>query len=160
MAEATNIPGGYFNLLVSNGATPPVFTYLCGVTTNELTVVTNGNDQFIPDCDDPDKVLIRRRVNISEQADITASGTYNPDNFPRIEALRGVSAPYRFQAAVTPAMVTAGYTPSYLEGNFVLNGYTIGGTRGDGTFGTLTGMSFASDGEFDWVFGDVPDTTP
>lgn len=156
MAEPTTIPGGFFNVLVSDQADPPTYSYLCGVTTSELTVVTNGNDQFIPDCDDPEKVLIRRRVQISEQADMTASGTYNPDNFPQIEALRGVSAPYRFQAAVTPAMVTAGYTSSYLEGNFVLNGYTIAGDRTAGNFGNLTGMTFASDGEFDWTFGTVP----
>jgi hypothetical protein len=156
MAEATTIPGGYFNVLVSDGNIPPVFSYVCGITTNELTVAVNGTDQFIPDCDDPEKLLVRKRVTTSEQADMTASGTYNPDNFPTIEGLRGQSLPYRFQAAVTPAMVTAGYSASYLEGNFILNGYTIGGNRGDGSLGTLTGMTFSSDGEFDWVFGATP----
>lgn len=156
MAETVTIPGGYFTVLVSDGETPAMFSGLCGIITNELTVVTNGNDQFIPDCDDPDKVLIRRRVQISEQADMTASGTYDPNVFPRIEALRGVPSTYRFMAAVTPAMVTAGYTSTYLEGVFVLNGYTIAGTRGDGSFANLTGMAFASDGEFEWTFGTTP----
>lgn len=156
MAEPTTIPAGYLNILLGDSGTPETFQFICGITSNGITVTTNGTDVFVPDCDDPAKLAIRRHVSISEQADMTASGLYSPDTIAQIEGLRGVAKHYRFQAALPDELVTAGYTPSYWDGNFKLTTYTATGERGTGGLATLTGLNFVSDGDFTFVAGNTP----
>lgn len=156
MAEPTTVPAGYLNILLGDEGSPETFQFICGITSNGITITTNGTDVFVPDCDDPGVLAIRRNVSISEQADMTASGLYNPDVIALIESLRGVTKHYRFQAGLPPEMITAGYTPSYWDGYFKLMTYTATGERGTGGLATLTGINFVSDGHFTFVAGNTP----
>ncbi len=56
MAQASTIKGGKIRVMLSDGASPAVFTAPCGLTQRSLTLTKNLNEVTIPDCDDPDKV--------------------------------------------------------------------------------------------------------
>lgn len=156
MTIATTVPGGYLNTFVGNGANPEVFTFVCGITTNSLQRTVNTATTAVPDCDDPEAILTAITSPVSIDTTISANGTYNPDNIELIESLIGTTSNYRFQAAVTPAQVTAGYTPATWQGPFTFAGYSIAGDRGTGALATITGLSWRQAGAVTFTPGNVP----
>jgi len=56
LAQATTIKGGKIRVMLSNGASPAVYTAPCGLTQRSVTLSKNLNEVTIPDCTDPDKV--------------------------------------------------------------------------------------------------------
>ncbi|SEG59095.1 phage tail tube protein [Bosea lathyri] len=54
MAQPTVLSFGKGLLYLGDGASPEVFTKICGFNSIKLTIDKDTNDVTIPDCDDPD----------------------------------------------------------------------------------------------------------
>jgi hypothetical protein len=54
MAKPTVIPFGAGIVYAGDGASPEVFTKICGFNSMSLTIEKDTNDVTVPDCDDPD----------------------------------------------------------------------------------------------------------
>ncbi len=147
MAKPNVVRGAYFNLLVGDGATPEVFTKLCGLNTRNFTIQKNTNDVFIEDCDDPELVP-QRYLNVTGvQWDITADGLYNMDQGEVIQEMAQSlnSRNFRFVFGAAPGQT--GYTGTW-EGLGQVTNVQFGGNTG-GEYGTIS-LTIASDGP--WVF--------
>jgi len=55
MAAPDIVKGSYIDILVGDGATPEVFSVLCGFSTNSFTEQVNTSDEFTYDCADPER---------------------------------------------------------------------------------------------------------
>lgn len=74
MAQASTIKGGKIRIMLSDGASPAVYTAPCGLTQRGLTLTKALNDVTIPDCDDPDKVAWLGRDAASLSMSISGQG--------------------------------------------------------------------------------------
>lgn len=139
------LSGTYIRILVGNGATPEVFTAICGITTRTYSHQVNTSDAFIRDCDDPDELPFRRIVATGEQWDLSGSGHYNRAQRALVDAATGVTKSYRF-VLTEPAddEVDAGY----YAGPAMLTQVNLGG--GDEGFGTVE-LTIASNGRWSWT---------
>lgn len=146
MAQPDIVKGTYFDVLIGDGATPEVFTPICGLTARSFTEQVNTNDVFVPDCADPEDVPIRRLVPTGKQWDLSGEGLYNLAQETVIRDASGVTKNYRFRIA-RPAGSVVG--TGYFAGPAMLTNLQIGGNSGGGEFGTLS-VSIASDGE--WIY--------
>lgn len=147
MAQPDIVKGTYLDLLLQTAAGPPaVFSPLCGLTTRSFTEQVNTNDTFVPDCDDPEDVPVRRLVPTGKQWDLSGEGLYNLAQEQKIREASGVTKNYRFRIG-RPAGSIVG--TGFWEGPAMLTNIQIGGNTGGGEFGTVS-LTIASDGE--WVF--------
>lgn len=82
---------------IGDGASPEVFTILCGMDTVSINRVANTQDRFRRDCAKPGTVPYRRSRTTGKQMDITSSGAINiPDIATYNEAL-GVTKNYKVE---------------------------------------------------------------
>lgn len=147
MALPEIVKGSYIDILIGDGATPEVFTPICGITTRNFTKQINTNDAFIPDCTDPEDVPTRRLVPTGKQWDLSGEGLLNLANWEDIDsASEGVTKNYRF-VITRPAGSTVG--TGFYQGPAMITNMQIGAQVGDGAFATL-GITIASDGEWIW----------
>lgn len=147
MAQPDIVKGTYIDILMGDGAVPEVFTPICGLTTRQFTQQGNTNDVFIPDCDDPEDVPVRRLVSTGKQWDLSGDGLYNLANEGDIRGAFMVTKNYRFRIA-RPAGSIVG--TGFYEGPAMLTNIQIGGNTGGGEFGTVS-LAIASDGEWVWT---------
>jgi hypothetical protein len=77
-----------------DGATPEVFTILCGLDQVSINRVANANDRFRRDCAKPGSVPFRRSKTTGKQMDITASGAINIPDIATYNDALGVSGNY------------------------------------------------------------------
>lgn len=152
MALPTIVKGGYVDILLGNGATPEVFTPICGLTTRSLTQQVNTNDTFVPDCADPEYVPVRRLVPTGRQWDIAGEGLLNLDNWQTLQGEVGTTANYRF-VVTRPAGSTDGI--GYYAGPAMITNMQVGGSTGDGQFATVS-LTIASDGLWSFNTGAQP----
>ena len=96
MARPAIVKGTYVDILIGNGATPEVFTAVCGLTTRSFTHQVNTSDQFVRDCADPEDVPHRRLTVTGEQWDLAGEGLYNRAQAAAIRAAVGTTRNYRF----------------------------------------------------------------
>lgn len=148
MALPTIVKGGYVDILLGDGATPEVFTPICGLTTRSLTQQVNTNDVFVPDCADPEFVPVRRLLPTGRQWDIAGEGLLNLANWQSLIGEVGATSNYRF-VVERPAGSTDDI--GYFAGPAMITNMQIGGTVGDGSFATVS-LTIASDGV--WTFND------
>jgi len=142
------VKGSYLDLLIQTAAGPPaVFTPFCGLTTRTFTQQINTNDTFVPDCDDPEFVPVRRLVPTGRQWDISGEGLYNLAQEDVVRSALGVTKNYRYRVG-RPVGSTVG--TGYYAGPAMITNMQLGGTTGSGEFGTLS-VTIASDGEWLWV---------
>jgi len=126
---------------IGDGATPEVFTILCGMDQVTINRVANASDRFRRDCAAPGSVPYRRSRTTGKQMDITANGAINiPDIATYSDAL-GVSSNYRIELGKyngTPE----GEIIHVINGPFNLTGAnnSVGGDEG------TADISLASDG--------------
>lgn len=148
MAQPKILKGAYIDVLVGNGATPEVFTKLCGLTTKTFTAQKNTTDIFIPDCDDPE-IIQSRYLNITGiQWDLSAEGLYNRAQGPLIRDLVNdlASSNMRFYFAEPGAdPVDSGY----FEGLGLVTNAQFGGATA-GEYATIS-LTIASEGPWVWV---------
>jgi hypothetical protein len=62
---------------IGNGATPEVFTVLCGIDQVSVNSVVNTSDRFRRDCAKPGAVPKRKVQAQGTQTDISGSGVFN-----------------------------------------------------------------------------------
>lgn len=74
MADPTTVKFGKFRVLLSNGATPPVYAAPCGFSSKSLTLTKNLTEINLPDCDDPDAVAWVGRDAQSLSASVSGDG--------------------------------------------------------------------------------------
>jgi len=75
---------------MGNGASPEVFSIVCGMENITLNQTVNTTDRFRRDCAKPASIPSRKvRVN-SRQWDLTGSGVVNMDEFERFQDALGI----------------------------------------------------------------------
>jgi hypothetical protein len=147
MSRPNIVRGTYVTVLMGNGASPEVFTALCGITTKSIEDTVNTTDSFTRDCTDPEEISTRNIVATSRQWTLTGGGQMNRDQFQLLEDAVGVVQNYRFAIARKSTEVAP-----------VLNGYYAGAamitrkriTGDDGTFVGID-VTIESDGPWAWV---------
>jgi hypothetical protein len=132
---------------MGNGASPEVFTVLCGLSTRSLTAQLNGNDEFIKDCADPEDIPVRAFLPTGRQWDVSGSGVLDRNSLQSVINAQGYTKNYRFVFG-EPAndQVFSGYW----AGPGVLTNVSFGGN--DDAFATVD-LTIVSDGL--WVFTEV-----
>lgn len=147
MAAPDIVKGAYIDILMGDGEAAETFTPICGLTARTLTEQVNTNDVFVPDCDDPEMVPVRRLVPTGQQWDISGEGLLNLANRATVRAAKGVTKNYRFVIG-RPAGSIVG--AGYYQGPAMLTNLQIGGSTGNGEFAT-TNLTIASDGAWTWT---------
>ena len=151
MAAPDIVKGSYVDILMGDGATPEVFTPICGLTARSFTHQVNTNDVFVPDCDDPEDVPTRRVVPTGEQWDFSGDGLLNLGNWQDLDGAVGVSG--NFRLVVTRPTGTTGI--GYYAGPAMLTNLQMGGSTGNGEFANVS-LQFASDGDWTLTAGAQP----
>lgn len=153
MSVPTIVKGQYFDVAVDvttlgiSGTTG--FVYLCGLNTRNLTHQVNTADEAVPDCDRPATVPWRVLNATSQQKDMSGNGLYNLAQAGLIRAIYGKTLPYRFiEAQPDTTDPDDKVMIGYWEGPFMFTNWQEGAA--DGTNVTAA-MTFASDGEIEWV---------
>lgn len=148
MAEPAIVKGTYVDIMIGDGASPEVFTIVCGLTTRSFTEAVNTNSQFIGDCADPEDIPHRRLVPTGKQWTLSGDGRYNRAQAAVLRAAVGVTKNYRFVVSEPSGdAVDAGY----YEGPAMLTNRQIGGSEaasGNFASGSLT---IESDGVWAWT---------
>ncbi len=93
MAAPQTLRFGAGALYIGDGATPEVFTKVCGFTEMELTIDKETNDTTVPDCDDPDAAAWTERDVVSLSWSFSASGVVAVEAVPLLEDATLSSAP-------------------------------------------------------------------
>lgn len=139
----------FVTIEAGNGATPEVFTILCGIETASVNQTVNTTDRFRRDCAKPAEIPTRSvRVN-SRQWDVTGSGVINTDEFDRFNDLLGVSANYRlvFGKRVQGDTTGQGEQLGTYTGPAVMTAANINMGEDDGT----AEITLAGEGELTWT---------
>lgn len=144
MAQPKTLRGTYVNILLGDGATPEVFEPICGLNTRSITHQINTNDDFIPDCTNPEDVPTRELTTTGEQWDMSGSGLVDRNNLADLQAAVGAVRNYRFELAEPATDAVYG---GYYQGRAVLTNLQITGSNDNKVTIDLT---FASDGV--WTF--------
>lgn len=142
MALPNRVKGGYYYLQVGNGASPEVFTTICGLNTRSFTAQLNGNDEFIKDCADPEALPVRAFLPTGKQWDISGSGIIDRNNIKSLVDRQGETANYRFVMGAPDG--SNGFAGRW-EGPAVLTNIQFGGN--DDAFATID-VTIVSDGEW------------
>ena len=146
MAAPDIVKGTYLDILLGDGASPEVFNILCGLTTRSFTEQTNTNDNFVPDCADPESVPFRELIATGKQWDMQGEGLLNLAQLDNVRAASGVLKNYRFVIG-RPTGSTVG------TGNFagaaMITNLQIGGSSADGQLASVN-LTIASSGAWTW----------
>lgn len=89
-----------------DGATPEVFTILCGLDQVQINRTANATDRNRRDCAAPGTPAYRRSRTTSKQMDVTASGALNVPDIDGYNDALGVPQNYRIELGAfdgTPA---------------------------------------------------------
>lgn len=147
MAEPDIIRGTYVSILMGDGATPEVFTPICGITARDFTHQGQTKDIATRDCADPESVPVRRLIVTSEQWDLSGSGQLNRSQLSLVDAAMLVTKNYRFVIG-EPAdnMVYGGY----YAGPAMLTQKKITGNDDD-----MAGIELTIGSDGTWAFTEV-----
>lgn len=147
MAEPDIVRGTYISILMGDGATPEVFTPICGITTRDFTHQGQTKDVFTRDCGDPEAVPVRRLIVTGEQWDLSGSGQLNRSQLSMVDAAMLVTKNYRFVIG-EPAdnMVYGGY----YAGPAMLTQKKITGNDDD-----MAGIELTVGSDGTWAFVEV-----
>ena len=146
MAKPVTIKGTAFRLFLGDGATPEVFSALCGLTTKGINFQTNTNESFVPDCDNPDDPAWREITKSGKFATITGSGIMDAVGaFPRYRDAYDSADSVNMQVRMG---ASGAFLGGYWEGAFMLTQFNVTGNDGDKVNVEIT---MESDGEVTWV---------
>lgn len=82
---------------IGDGATPEVFTTLCGIENLSINQVANTSDRFRRDCASPGLPAVRRSKTTSKQMDITGTGAIHKANIATFQAALGLVKNYKIE---------------------------------------------------------------
>lgn len=109
MAVPQIIEGRLVVFELGNGASPEVFTPLCGVNVNSWNQTVQTTDRFLRDCDNPTAIPNRSAIATGMQEDITLSGYFTLDNRALIESILGQKRNVRLTVYYEDGVTEAGY---------------------------------------------------
>lgn len=145
MAVPAIVKGTYVAILMGNGASPEVFTPICGLTAKGFTAQTNTNDDFVRDCTDPEDIPSRYVTATGRQWDLSGSGLVDRNGLEALLGAQGVIKNYRYVIGEpTNNQVYGGY----FGGAAMLTNLQFGGP--DDNKATVD-ITLVSDGEWNWV---------
>ena len=126
---------------IGDGATPEVFTILCGLDTVAINRTANTADRFRRDCEKPGEVPLRRSRTTGKQLDITSSGATNLPDIAKFNAALGKPQNYVIELGQYNS-TDAGEIVHEIRGRFNLTSAntSIGGDEGNSE------ITLASDG--------------
>jgi hypothetical protein len=147
MSRVNNLRGTYITVLMGDGATPEVFTVLCGITAKSMTTQVNTSDEFNRDCAQPEDVPVRELIATGKQWSIRGSGQMNRDLEPMLDAAVGHTKNFRFFIArkvgeVAPAL------NGYYGGPAMITSKVL---SGDDAAKAAIDLSIESDGAWAWT---------
>lgn len=129
----------FAQVLIGDGATPEVFTILCGIEDVSVNQSAETSDRYRRDCEKPGTVPSRKVVVTGRKWDITGNGVASAAMIPTLTANLGIHRNYRVVGGRRDG-TDAGETVGTFEGRAVLtsNNLAIGGEGGTGEI-TLAG---------------------
>lgn len=146
MSRPNTLRGTYVEVLMGDGATPEVFTVLCGITTKAITAQLNTGDSFTRDCADPEDIPVRELILASRQWDLRGSGQMNRDNVKNLMDAQGEIKNYRFFIRAKAGEIAPALN-GYLGGAAAITTFTLNGD--DAGYAGID-LSIASHGVWDW----------
>ena len=141
----TIVKGTYVTIMMGNGASPEVFSPICGLTAKGLTAQTNTTDDFVRDCADPEDIPSRYVTATGQQWDLSGSGLLNLDNLEDILDAQGVVRNYRY---VIGAPTGSTSYNGYFAGAGMMTNLQFGGPE-EGK--ASVDITIASDGPWEWT---------
>lgn len=148
MALPDIIRGSYFSLMLGDGASPEVFTAICGITTRTFRHQTNTTDQYTRDCAIPEDVPQRNLITTGELWSLSGSGSLNRAALADLQAADD-GGTHNFRFIFTEPATDTIYQ-GYYGGPGKITSLEIGGS--DEAFATIS-ISIESDGA--WAFTTV-----
>lgn len=145
MARPTIIKGTYVTILMGNGASPEVFTPICGLTAKSFTAQVNTTDDFVRDCADPEDIPARYVTAIGRQWDLSGSGLLNLDNLEEVIEAHGDIRNYRY---VIGAPTSSTSFNGYWAGAGMMTSLQFGG---DEEAKASVDITISSDGNWEFV---------
>jgi len=85
----------YIVVELGDGASPEVFTAMCGMESASINRTVQSNDRFRRDCAKPAAVPTRKVRVTGTQWDVTSNGVINMAEFVRFKAALGIRRNYR-----------------------------------------------------------------
>lgn len=82
---------------VGDGASPEVFTAICGIENVSINRVANTTDRFRRDCAKPGQPAVRRSKTTSKQLDITGTGGVTKTDIEAFDDALGVVKNYKVE---------------------------------------------------------------
>jgi hypothetical protein len=134
---------------IGDGATPEVFTILCGIDSIDLNRTANTSDRFRRDCTTPGEIPFRRSRTTGKQMDITGSGALNIPDLPTYLDALGKTSNFKVELGQYEVGNPAGVIVYEITGPFNLT--SANSSVGDDGNAQVT---LASDGA--WTEAEVP----
>lgn len=122
----------FVTVKVSDGATPPVFTIVCGMENVTINRTVNTSDRFRRDCAKPGQVPTRKVRVTGRQWDATSSGVINMDEFDTFNDLLGRREDYRFEFGKRDGTDT-GTIIGWYQGPAVMTAANVNASSDEGT---------------------------
>lgn len=117
---------------IGDGASPEVFTILCGIDTAGINKTVNTQDRFRRDCAKPGAIPTRKVRVSGRQWDVTGSGVINVDAFTQFDASLGIRRNYRLEFGKRDG-TDAGDILGYYDGLAVMTAQNINVSADDGS---------------------------
>lgn len=131
---------------MGDGASPEVFTLICGLQDATVNATANTSDRFARDCAKPGSIP-KRKVKVNGmQLDVTGSGLSNATEVPRMLAALGKHKNYTIEGYADDN-TDAGDLLGTFAGTFVMTASNLSAPREGDASGEIT---LASHG--DWTF--------
>jgi len=148
------LKSSYITVLVGNGASPEIFTKICGGTSKSFNYQKNTTDDILDDCENPEAIPSRNLQVTSRQFSITLNALYNRTQAALIRSLTTASTSsnmrFEFLEPATGAKIDEGYW----AGAAMVTSFQVT-AGGNAEYGTCV-IQIESDGEFGWIDGLLP----
>lgn len=131
---------------IGDGATPQVFTAICGIENVAINQTVNTSDRFRRDCAKPGSVPKRKVRVTGSQWDGTGSGVVNVEEFDTFKSALGISKTYRIDFGKRDG-TDAGEILGHYEGPAVMTAANVNMGAEEGT----AEITLAGEDEIIWT---------
>lgn len=146
MAKPGTARGTKLRVLLGDDSDPVVYTQFCGLTAKQINFQTQTQDEYVPDCDNPDDPAWREITKSGRSVTITGSGTLDIKGaLQRMQDAYNSDEPVPMKVELNVPSVDGG---GAWVGNFAVTQLQI--TGNDNTLVTAN-ITLESDGEVAWV---------
>lgn len=130
MAFTDKIKGTRVIVAIGDGASPEVFTPLCGISNKGLQQTRQTSDTVDWDCADPDATPITVRDINQADWSISGDGLLHRPNLATVQAAYDTTEPQNFRF-IFDEKVGDEVIDGYYEGPGVITDFSISGTNGE-----------------------------